>query len=39
MAKRLFHNAQLLLFKERFTTRGNAIHLKQTLQLNFTLKN
>ena len=38
MAKRLLHNAWLLLFKETFTTRGNSIHLKQTFQLNFTLE-
>ena len=31
---RLFHKVQLLLFKETFTTKGNSIHLKQTLQLN-----
>ena len=34
----VFHNVQLLLFKATLTTRGNSIHLKQTLKLNFTLK-
>ena len=38
IAKSPVHSETLLLVKETFTTRGNSKHLKQTLQLNFTLE-